>query len=326
MRQVILYVTTLTLALCITGCSKAKSEQSAQNAGQQKVKIRFAGGSASIPINLGVKKGFFAEQGIELELRKFNGGPAAITATAAGEIDVGTYGTPILIGAAKGIPIKIIGSPVSAGNNFVLVANPKFNNITELKGKIIGGCNPGGGSRQAFIAIARSKGLKLDDFQLIDPGGGSANAFAALQAGRLDATITGELLGAKAEIEGIGKVLARAADYFGRYQHSFFYATTKFIDKNPEAVRGFLAAYRKSVDYVKAHPEEAIQLGIKELELEEKPLRLVTEKDIPTWDGSGKVDLVGTNNAIEALKDLGDLDKSLQVTAEKLVDLRFLPK
>lgn len=320
---------TLVMALNMAGCTKKEKEPD-KSVAKPLLKVRYASlgvGDGSIPLLQGIKKGFFRENGIEVEITRFRGGPEAITGAASGAVDLGSIGTPILIGAAKGVPIKIIGSPVGNGNTFILVARPQFQTIESLKGKRIGGGNPGGGSRQAFVAMTREKGLGLMDFKVLDTGS-SANSFAALQAGQLDASITSELYGAKAEIEGFGRIIARAADaeQFKRYQHSFFFASQKFIDANPDAVRGFLRAYKKSIEYVKANKEESIQFGIKDLELEEKPLRRAFERTLARLDSNLAVDLVGTNNAIKALKDLGDLDKSVQITAEQLVDTRFIPK
>lgn len=319
----------LAIVVALTGCTKRETASVASTGGPL-VKVRYASlgiGDGSIPLLLGIKKGFFSENGIDLEIRRFRGGPEAITGAAAGEADLGSIGTPILTGAAKGVPIKIIGSPVGNGNSFILVARPQFKTIDDLKGRKIGGGNPGGGSRQAFVAMTREKSLGLQDFKVLDTGS-SANSFAALQAGQLDATITSELYGAKAEIEGFGRIIARAADagQFKRYQHSFFFASQKFIDANPDAVRGFLRAYKKSIEYVKANKEESIQFGIKDLELEEKPLRRVFGRTLARLDSNLAVDLAGTNNAIKALKELGDLDNSIQITAEQLVDTRFIPK
>jgi ABC-type nitrate/sulfonate/bicarbonate transport system substrate-binding protein len=328
MQRIVAGYIALVMMLTVAGCSKEVKKASTKE-GPSTVKVRYASlgiGDGSIPLLQGIKKGFFTEQGIDIEIRRFRGGPEAITGAAAGEADIGSIGTPILIGAAKGVPIKIIGSPVGNGNSFILVARPQFKTIESLKGKKIGGGNPGGGSRQAFIAMTRSKGLGLLDFKVLDTGS-SANAFAALQAGQLDATITTELFGAKAEIEGFGRIIARAADaeQFKRYQHTFFFASNSFIDKNPEAISGFLKGYKKSIEYVKANKEESIQFGVKELELEEKPLRRAFDRTLARLDTNLAVDLLGTNNAIKALKELGDLDKSVQITAEQLVDSRFLP-
>lgn len=309
---------------CLASCSS--KDKAAKSGGS--VKIRYGEinlGERAIPVYLGVKKGFFSEQGIELEIRRFNGGRELMTAGAAGEVDVGSIGTPVLLGAAKGLPVKIVGSPVAPGNPFVLVGQQQFKTVAELKGKKIGGGNLGGGSRQAFVAIAKANGLTLGDFQVLDTGG-SSNAFAALQSGQIDGAITSELPAAKAELAGFGRVLARAADYFGHYQHSFFFATQKLIDANPEKVRGFLAAYRKSIQYAKAHPDEVITFGVKELEFEEAPLRKVLTKSIPTWDENGRVDLEGTDNAIKAIKEIGDLDAANTLTAAQVVDQRFLAK
>ena len=312
------------MTLCLMACTKNEKPGQAGDT----VKVRFGEISVSersIPVRLGIKKGFFARQGIDLVVRNFNGGPELMTAAAAGEIDAGSVGTPVILAAAKRMPVKVIGSPVAPGNPFVLVAKSDYATVAGLKGTKIGAGNVGGGSRQAFIAIIKAQGMTLGDFQTLDVGG-SSNAFAALQAGQLEATVTTEMSAAKAELAGFGKVLARAVDYFGRYQHSFFFATDSFIKTRPDKVKGFLIAYRDSIRYVKEHPDEAIAFGAKELELEEKPLRKVLTKAIPTWDENGSVDIEGTNNAIKAIKELGDLEPANPITAELLVDTRFLPE
>lgn len=314
----------ITIVASLAACTK--NDKPAKVGGTAKVRFGEINlGERAIPIYLGIQKGFFAEQGIDLEIRRFNGGRELMTAAAAGEVDAGSVGTPVLLGAAKGLPVKIVGSPVAPGNPFLLVAHQQFKSVADLKGKKIGGGNLGGGSRQAFVAIAKANGFSLSDFQVLDTGG-SSNSFAALQAGQLDATITSELSAAKAELSGFGRVLARASDHFGHYQHTFFFATQKLIDTKPEHVSGFLAGYRKSIQYAKAHPDEVIAFGVKELEFEEAPLRTVLTKSIPTWEEHGRVDLEGTDNAIRAIKEIGDLEASNTLTAAQVVDQRFLAK
>jgi NitT/TauT family transport system substrate-binding protein len=307
----------------MAGCKSGKQAQ-AEGAGLTTVRYATIGvNEASLPLYLGIKKGFYAEQGVTLKIFDFPGGVESVTAGAANEIDIGGVGSPIVVGAAAGVPIKIVGSPVAPGQHFVVVARPSFHSFKELKGKKVSAGRPGQGTIQAFKVIAQANGLKLDDFQNFDAGLGTA-ALASLQGGQIDAFLTTELVAAKAELDGIGKVVARADEYFGRYQHTFFFATSRFMQEKPHAVRGFLAGYRKSVEYVKAHPEEALRFGVNELHLEEKPLHLVLDRQLAGWDPSGKVDLEGTANTIKILKELGELDRSVSVTAEQLVDTRFL--
>lgn len=312
-------------AVLVAGCSKKGGEARAQNSDKQLTVIRYATSLGNLPINFGIKKGFFAEQGLDVKVVNITGGVEAVTAAAAGEAEFGGMGSPIIVGAAAGVPITIVGAPPAAGQHFVLVSKPQYNDFAELKGKPVSPGAPGQGTIQAFNVIAKAKGFKPSDFQNVNAGT-TSSALAALQAGKVEAIITSEVTGVKAELEGFGKTLERAVDYFGRYQHSFIFATNKFIKEKPEAVRGFLAAYRKTVEYLKAHPEEAINFAVKELQQDEVAYKKVYGTEIPKWDTSGRIDLEGTDNAIRILKELGEIDPKNPVTAKQIVDERFLPK
>ena len=318
-------ITGLLVLLLAVGCTKSEGKGKDDKAGKPLTVVRYATSVGNLPVNFGIKKGFFAEQGIQVKVVTVNGGVEAVTAAAAGEAEFGGMGSPIIVGAAAGVPITIVGSPPAAGQHFILVSRPQYKNLADLKGKPVSPGAPGQGTIQAFNVIAKAKGLKLSDFQNVNAGS-TANALAALQAGKVEAIITSETTGVKAELEGFGKVLERAAEYFGHYQHSFIFATNNFIKEKPEAVRGFLAAYKKTVEYLKAHPEEAIQFAITELEQDEIPYRTVYGKEIPTWETSGRVDFEGTDNAIRILKELREIDPKVQITARQIVDESFLPQ
>lgn len=324
MKQRIAMIAVTILIAVISGCTKQRG-QAAQEGGKEKTVIRYATSLGNLPINFGIRKGYFAEQGIDVKIVTIPGGVEAVTAAAAGEAEMGGMGSPIIVGAAAGVPIKVVGSPPAAGQHFVLIAKPQYKTLADLKGKRVDPGGPGQGTIQAFNLIARNKGFKPADFQYVNAGS-VGNALAALQAGKVEAIIGSETTGVKAELEGFGTVIERAAEYFGRYQHSFIFSTQKFIDEKPEAVRGFLAAYRKTVEYLKTHPEEALQFAIKELEQEEVPYRKVYAAEIPAWDTSGRVDTEGTRNAIRILKELGEIDPKNQVEARQIVDERFLPQ
>lgn len=314
---------TAATAFLLAGCSQHK-ESAHDGNGQPKTVIRYATSAGNLPINFGIKKGYFAAEGLDVKVVTVTGGVEAVTAAAAGEAELGGMGSPIIVGAAAGVPIKIIGSPPASGQHFILVSRPQYKSLADLKGKPISPGAPGQGTIQAFNVIARAKGLKLSDFQNVNAGS-TGTALAALQAGKVEAVITTETTGVKAELEGFGKVLERAADYFGHYQHSFIFATNRFLQEKPDAVRAFLRAYRTTVEYLKAHPDEAIQFAVTELQQDEKPYRAVYGKEIPTWDTSGRVDFEGTDNAIKILKDLKEIDPKVQITAQQIVDESYLP-
>jgi NitT/TauT family transport system substrate-binding protein len=319
-----LFLILLMTCLATTGCTQRKQgPPTARNL----VKIRFGelGISATnLFLDLGVQKGFFAEEGIDLDIKHFNGGgPESITAAAAGEVEMGSAGSPVIVGISKGVPIKIVSSPPIKGNSFVLVRRPEVKGIEELKGKKIGVSSIGGGAHQSLRRIAATKGLSPDQYQVLATGTGGTG-YASLQSGKVDAIVTSEPWVTKVEQDGIGKVLANADDYYKNYQHSGIFATTKFIGSNPEAVRGFLKGYRKSAEYAKNHQDELLALAKKELQFDEKLLRTLYAKTIPRWDTTGSVDLKALANTLTILKEVGDLDSRVSLTAEQLVDLRFI--
>jgi NitT/TauT family transport system substrate-binding protein len=318
----ILQSLSVALLLLMLGCTN-QTDSPRQGSKRQKAMIRFATLPGYLPVNVGIKHGFFAEEGIDVKLVNVNGGVEAVTAAAAGEADLGCMGSPILIGAAAGIPIKIVASPPAAGQPFVLVANPRYKSFADLKGQQIIAGRPGQGTIQAFNYIARAKGFKPNDFQYADANGNAA-VLAALQSDKVAAVITMELGAARAEHEGFGRVIERADKYFGHYQHSFVFATDKIIKEKPELVRAFLRAFRKGVEYARVHPEEVIHFGIQDLQQDEVAFRTVYGKELPTWDASGKVDYEGTDNAIRILKELGEIDPKNSIRAKQIIDERFL--
>ena len=99
------------MLLLATGCSKAGGKTADQQTEKPKTVIRYATSVGNLPINFGITKGFFAEQGLDVKVVTVSGGVEAVTAAAAGEAELGGMGSPIVVGAAAGVPITIVGSP-----------------------------------------------------------------------------------------------------------------------------------------------------------------------------------------------------------------------
>ena len=69
-----------------------------------------------LQLRLGIEKGFFRDEGIDLALRVVFGGPEIAAELDAGRIPVGELGTPPgLTAMANGARFKIVGSGVRRG-------------------------------------------------------------------------------------------------------------------------------------------------------------------------------------------------------------------
>lgn len=333
MKKIISAILIIALVLGIpallAGCGKDKSAASGANndkpEAQKLVKVRFANlkpAPGDAFTHLAIEKGIYAKYGIELEVVNFiKGGAEALAGAASGQVDLGSFGTPILTGIAKGIPIKVLASPADKDINFVLVGANNIKTVQDLKGKTVATGALGGGSHQSFLRILAANGLRESYVKVVATGGTDAELI--LKSGKVDAVITTEPTVTKIENEKAGHTLVKAKDVYGRYQHTYIFVNTKFADENPEVVRNFLKAYKESIIYAREHQEELIALAKKKLKLDEGLLRDYYKKTIPDWDDSGKVDVEGMLNAIKILQDLGEIDKNAKISADTLLDSRF---
>jgi len=90
------------------------------------------------PLYFGRHKGLFAEQGIDLEIKYFHGGPELAAVVEEGKILIGTMGVPPFSKAfSEGLPAKIIGSAIIQKLDHYLAARPEIEKPADLKGKKI---------------------------------------------------------------------------------------------------------------------------------------------------------------------------------------------
>ena len=201
-----------------------------------------------MPQQLAIEKGIFTKHGIDLQVVNFaKGGAEATAGVASGQVDMGSYGTPILTGISKGLPIKIVASPPNKRIDFVLVATNDIKSVQDLKGKTVATGALGGGNHQSFLKILAGNGVKDSEVKVVSTGG--TDAFMILTSGKVAAVETNLDVAIRAEKTGTGHVLAESQDYYPNYQHSYVFATNKLIETNPEAIRNFLAATREAYEY-----------------------------------------------------------------------------
>lgn len=280
-------------------------------------------GLASMTQALAIEKGIFARHGLDLQVINFiKGGAEASAGVASGQVDMGVFGTPILTAISFGLKIRIVGSPPLKRNNFELVARKGITSVKELKGKVVTCGALGGGNHQALLKILKANGLGPDDVSIIATGGTDAEMI--LRSGKVDAVITTEPLRLKLEDEGVGTLIAAASDYFGRYQHSYVFATDKFIADHPEAIRAYLAATRESLDYAKTHEDELIEYSAKKVRMKKELIRAYFDEQFQRWDSSFAVDVEGTANAVEVLKEFKEIKPNTTFDPNTWLDLRFL--
>lgn len=142
-----------------------------------------------LPVLAAEEKGFWKQNGLEVEWVPFRGGAEMYRAVAAGEVGIGfTVASSVVVGVTRGIPVSMIASLVEEPKFLVYVAKEsRFKKAEDLKGAKVG--VPRLGAASHFYGLAATKALGLEKEVKFLGVGGITEAMAALKMGSIDAMV-----------------------------------------------------------------------------------------------------------------------------------------
>lgn len=215
------------------------------------------------PFYLGVERGFYREAGINLTIHEGRGG--AVTAQAVGaksdQFGIVDGGTTI-VSAVRGVPIRTVMSLMNSGI-FAVVARADANIRTakDLEGKAIA-VTAGDALTQLWPAVVKVNKLDSSKIRLVnvDPAG---KVVATLEK-RTDALL-GSIDAQSFQIEAKGvKTSMLSYDDLGVRLVGLTVVTHEdTIKGNPDLIRRFVLATRKSFEAAMADPQAAVRAAVK---------------------------------------------------------------
>ena len=206
---------------------------------------------------IAIRQGYFKQEGLDVEARKFALGKEGRDAMIAGAIDVNaTAPTPFLIGLEKGVPYSAVAlnSLFCGANHVAVLKQSDLNSVSQLKGKKIG-LPRGTITEYVFMArIAPAAGLKDGDFEVANIPD-SKDRIPSLVAKAVDMVAIGEPHTAIGEHAGI----VRALEDYCKYDPLPFMltVTNRAIKDKPDAVVAYLRGWLRAVKLMKEEPEKA---------------------------------------------------------------------
>jgi len=222
-------------------------------------KIRFSYVVPTIdytPLLVAIDQGYFAQEGIEVELIQAQGGTAT-PALIAGDLDFSGSSSAAISAILKGAKLKVLytGEDRSA---YELWARPDIDRLEDLKGQQVGVISRGDTTEISLRYVLKQRGLP-DDFVSFTPLGATAARIAALTTGTFPAAVIDG--GESTDIDALQKSgkLRMLIDMHQevRMVLSGFATSDALIAKNPDLVRRSMRAVFKGITKVKAEPQAA---------------------------------------------------------------------
>jgi len=303
---------------------------SSTNAEPVEVTIGYVAISIYAPVFVAQEKGYFAEQGLDVTLERFAGGPEPVVLTANGQLDAATAGAgPAFWNAvAQGLPLTVVAPGHAEGNP---VATPlmiskascesgAIRSVADLRGKRV--AVNARGATEYWLGRALATGdLTLGDIDLQTLA--FPEAVAALESGALDASMVAEPLATKAEQDGIAVRLA--TDFpVQDVQPTVIVANSDFARDNPAAVTGLVTAYLKACrDLNGAGFKDPANLAIIE-QYTGVPAALVGAAVQPVYAVDGAIDVAGLSKLQSFFRDQDQLEYDDDLDPASFVDTQFV--
>ena len=284
------------------------------------------------PQYVAISQGYFAEEGLNIELTTGQGADKVMTAVLAGQSDIGFAGPEASIyiyNEGKEDYAEVFAQMTQKDGSF-LVSKEKTDNFSwqDLKGKTVIPGRKGGVPYMTFEYVLKKNGidpqkdLNLDDSIKFDL---MAGAFAG---GDAEYVTLFEPTASATESAGKGYVVASVGEASGEIPYTAYFAKKSYIEKNEDIIQGFTNAIYKGEKYVKEHTAKEIAEAIKDFfpdtNIEMLTASIQSYMDIDAWRDTPVLKEESFNLLQTVMKEAGELEK--EADYNKVVNNKYAQK
>ena len=292
----------------------------AQSPPPQKLKFRldWKGGGQHALFYLGRQRGYFRDEGVDLEIYSGTGTSDSVKQVGIRAVDCALADALVVVQAAEQrVPIKSVAAYYQT--NPIVVISPKDKPIIEPR-QLLGiklGSKKGSATYQGLIALLTANNIRLEDLTLVDIGFG----VAPLLVRQVDAMMgfaTSEPV--QAESKGMPVHLMPISDYGVDTYGLTLICNSTSMEQSPALVKAFLRAIRRSMQATIKDPGAGIDAVVREVEAADAVLEGKTLSRAMTFWSNSETDAYGLGwqtqerwqRTIEVTRKLGLLEKPLR--------------
>jgi NitT/TauT family transport system substrate-binding protein len=276
-----------------------------------------------VPLDVGMRKGFFANNGLEIESIAFTGDARMQQAMASDSLDIALGSGPAMAFIVKGAPIKAVAAMAGPPLLLAIVVRPDGpKTVAELKGKKISVSTAGSLTYWLVSETSRRQGWGPKGIE-IAPMGAMPGQIAAMKRGDIDGVITDIGNAFELEKRGDGRILVRFTDIKDFHIHVIF-ATNKLIAEHPDAVRGFLKGWFETIAFMRKNKAETVAIAKEVTGKDEDVVARSYDELMPMFSDDGRFNPAALATLAKSYVELQLLPQ--EPDPKQLYTEAFLPK
>ena len=284
------------------------------------------------PQYVAINKGFFRENGMEIELTTGQGADAVMTAVLANQCDIGFAGPEASIyvyNEGKEDFCQVFAQMTKKDGSFLAARNEtnKFS-WQDLKGKTVIPGRKGGVPYMTLEYVLKKNGIDpqkdttLDDSIKFDL---MAGAFAS---GDSDYVTLFEPTASMTQNQQKGYIVASVGEAAGEIPYTAYFAKKSYIENHEDRIQKFTQAIYKGQQWVKEHSSkeiaQAIQSFFPDTDIEMLEAAIQRYQDIDAWSDTPILKEEAFNRLQEVMTMAGELEK--KAPYNKIVNNKYAEK
>jgi NitT/TauT family transport system substrate-binding protein len=308
------------------------------SASAQEIKLGTSNLMAYVAVPLMIDKGYFAAEGLKVELETFDSAQPITVALVAGDVDFGVGGLSaafynlagqgkirILAGGTREMP-GFYNFAVAASNHAMAAG---LKSLKDLPGHSVGVTQLGTSLEYTLGLIVEKYALDFSTIR-VTALQSNTNLLAALVGNQLDAAVIPGGVAQPAITRGDVRRLAWLGDEVPGLMNNAAFASARMADEHPDIVKKFMRAYRKAARLYHDAVADADEHRRDGPHLDEIVASLAkfahlslddTRTALPWVDGEARVDVADVRHQIAWYKSQGMIKGA--VDADTLIDRRY---
>ena len=279
------------------------------------------------PQYVAMELGFFAEEGIAIELTNGGGADKVMTAVVSGQSDIGLAGPEACIyiyNQGKEDYPRIFAQLTKRDGSFLIGRTDEDFSWENLRGKTIIGGRKGGMPEMTLEYVMKQNGVVPHVDAVVDTSVQFNMMAGAFTGGQGDYVALFEPAATEVIEAGQGYLLCSIGEESGEIPYTAYFASQTYLQENSDLVAGFWRALHKAMTWIETHTDEEVA-QVMLPQFPDTDLGVLAEvtarhRAIDAWNTGLVMEQASLERLEAVMTEAGELQKDQWVDFAALVD------